>query len=58
MQHAYIQVFFFSIFEVSKWRSKTVTYDGRSNQVIDTKNDARLENIGQNRGDWTSREAL
>ena len=35
-------------FEVSKWRSKSLTYDLRSKEVMDTKTMSDSENIDQN----------
>ena len=45
-----MHIFSFSIFGVNEGRLKTLTYDGRSNQVMDTKNDARFGKYGSNRG--------
>ena len=43
-------VLIFLTFDVIKWRSKTMTFDGRSNEVMDTKTMPDSENMGHHRG--------
>ena len=42
----FIDFSIFQFFEVCKWRSKTLTYDPRSNEVMDTENNARFGKYG------------